>query len=230
MNLMFWKKKPLNEEATDNPQEAEDDRTVAMEVPDLDTPARPGLIPRLKSGFSGLLLRFRKSPAPDPENAEESQAPESTEAQIEDAPNIRSLRTKKRLILGGAIGLLFLLLAGAGFAAWKLLLSSPEQDSAAPAMAEAAHGSPPEEPGEIEALRKKNDELQAQIEALKKQPQQDQPPASAENGAGGEADTSSEAGEMTLSNKDPKAAAQSLKEAIEAMNAGSGTPARKTTK
>lgn len=227
LNQRFKKTSATAEVASDNPEAAGGEQTVAMEAPDFDSPARLGLLTRVKSGFSGLVRRLGKSSASDMGDAEEIQ---SSEPQADDAPAIRSIRTKKRLIVGGAIGLLFLLLAGAGFAVWKFLLSSPEQDAAAPATAEIADGSLSEEQSEIEALRKKNDELQAQIEVLKKEPQQDQSPVPAEGGAEGEAVSFSGSGEITLSNKDPKAAAQSLKEAIEAMNASNGGPARRPEK
>lgn len=244
MNLKFWKKKAPATENADSPQEIENDKTVAMEVPDLDSPAKQGLLTRVKSGFSGLLRRFKKTPAPGPENAasdQASEAQESEETPEEDNPLLRPMRTKKRLIVGGAIALSILLLAGAGFATWKIFLSPPKHDStehAAPATAEASHDSPPEEHAEaqtapeaphseLEDLRKKNEELQAQIETLKKEQKQDQ---SAAADAGNEATPSSGRDEMTISNKDPKAAAQSLREAIEAMNAGTGGSARKPAK
>ncbi|PWB46846.1 MAG: hypothetical protein C3F18_12430 [Nitrosomonadales bacterium] len=232
MNLKFWQKKAKEGDDADKPQEEAADQTVAMEARGPDAPARPGLLSGMKSGFAGLARRFRKPPAPEPVNGEENQA--------EVIPTLRSIRTKKRLIVGAAIGLLVLLLAGAGFAAWKIFLSPPEHDAAPPATAGASPSSPPLEHAaakqaetpqdEIAALRKKNEELQAQIEALKKEPPQDQPSISTSVPANENAATSASTGEMTISNKDPKAAAQALKEAIEAMNAGSGAPARKPAK
>lgn len=238
MNLMFWKKKPKTGEEADTHQDAADDKTVAMEVPDLETPSKPGLLTRVKSGLAGLVRRFKKSPAPDEENEAEVEAPNkhaSPVAQASDAPPIRPRNTKKRLIIGGAISLLILLLAGAGFAAWKIFLSPPEHDTAdaAPSSQTAAHGEDKldETPqAEIETLRKKNQELQAQIEALKKEPPPDQPSSPSTGTAGGNAASPPETGDLTISNKDPKAAAQVLKEAIEAMNAGSGGSAGKPAK
>lgn len=243
MNLKFWKKKARSTEDTDSRREAADDQTVAMGAPVLDVPAKPGLLTRVKSGFSGLARRFRKTPAAEKANGEEDQALNahgSAETASGDMPALRSIRMKKRLIIGGAIGLLVLLLAGMGFAAWKIFLASPEHETAAPAQSDAHHDSTPPEHAaaklaetprdEIEALRKKNDELQAQIEALKKEQPQDQPTAPPSGNAEGNVASSASTGEMTISNKDPKAAAQALKEAIEAMNAGSGSPARKPAK
>lgn len=237
MNLMFWKKKPLADGDTDNPEKGTDnDKTVAMEVPDLGPRPKLGLLARINAGCSGLARRFRKSPPPGEDEAEEDQPSSkesSPETQIGESPAIHPMRTKKRLIIGSAIGLLVLLLSGAGVATWKLFLSSPEPETAGPATAAASHDKNPEsqaetEQTEIETLRKKNEELQAQIEALKHEPSQiEQPTATT---AGVEAATTATPGEMTLSNKDPKAAAQSLKEAIEAMNAGSGGSVKKPAK
>lgn len=248
MNLMFWKKKPKNGDDADAPQEAENDKTVAMDVPVLDTPAKPGLISRVKIRLSELVQRFKKSPASPPDSGEEGQAPIS-----HDTPAIQSMRTKKRLIIGGAAGLLFLLLVGIGFATWKFFLSSPEQGGdahpATPAT-DASHSSQPVEhasaepaesprtettqadtpQAEIDALRKQNEELQAQIETLKKEKPQEQSSISTAGAAGEKSDPNSSPGEITISNTDPKAAAQSLKEAIEAMNASSGSSARKPAK
>ena len=220
-----------NEAGAGSPQEEEEDKTVAMEVPDLGAQPETGLLARVKAGFSGLVRRFGKSPVPGAEDAAKGQpanAQGSPETQTGEPPAIRPMRTKKRLIIGGAIGLLVLLL---GVAAWKMFLSSPEPATAGPAA--ASHDKPPEsqaetEQAEVETLRKKNEELQAQIEALKKEaPQDDLPTATAE---GVNAAATTAPGEMTLSNKDPKAAAQSLKEAIEAMNASSGGAVRKPAK
>lgn len=243
MNLKFWKKKAHAAEDAGNPQEAPDDKTVAMEVPALDVPAKAGLATRVKSGLSGLLRRFRKMPAPEQENGEEGQpsnAPDSTETAAGNNPALRSIRMKKRMVIGGAIGLLVLLLAGAGFAAWKIFLSPPQHEAAEPAQPDAHHdGAAPEHAAakkaetpqdEIEALKKKNEALQAQIEAMKKEQPQDQPPPSPDGSAEENAAAPSSTGEMTISNKDPKAAAQTLKEAIEAMNAGAGGTARKPAK
>jgi len=227
MNLMFWKKKPKSGDDTEDSQTPPDDKTMALDSTDPDAPAKPGLVTRMKSGLAGLALRFRKAPPPD---AEENQAPDAqggSQPAAEDAPTIRPMRAKKRLIIGGAIGLLVLLLAGIGFATWKIFLSHPEQEPAAPAMAETSHASQPavhaETPqAEIEALKKKNAELQAQLEAIKKEQPQQQPPASPQAGENTASASSSGNGEMTISNKDPKAAAQALKAAIEEMNAASG--------
>ncbi|HZW25065.1 MAG TPA: hypothetical protein VFF26_06250 [Gallionella sp.] len=78
---------------------------------------------------------------------------------------------------------------------------------------------------ELEALRQKNAELQAQIDELKKARQSSS--ASVKLYPGGKNQTAG--GIATVGNSDPKAAVTTLKEAIEAMNAGSnykGKPAK----
>lgn len=286
MNLKFWKKKPKIAEDEGSSQE-DDDKTVAMEKPDLDLPtaAKAGFLSRISAIFSGITRRFRKTPASEGEDAgspeaddktvamdvpdqdqapavktslltritspfaklvsrfrkkpvpeeegEEERTSRSHEKQSEESDDdavIRSIRRKKRLIIGSAAGLLVLVLAGIGFAVWKFLLSPPKEEAHEPATAAqgAIASKHPEKPmTELEELRKKNEELQAQIRSLKKE--QPQEPLSDSGSEGQKADASSQAkeGELTLSNKDPKAAAQSLKEAIEAMNAASGSPPRK---
>ena len=70
---------------------------------------------------------------------------------------------------------------------------------------------------EVEALRQKNAELQAQLEALKK-PQR--PSSSSVKLYPGDKKGAAAGGVATVGNSDPKAAAATLKEAIEAMNTG----------
>jgi hypothetical protein len=166
-------------------------------------------------------LKFWKKKAPG--------ATEEGEPDGEAPATVPPRNLKKRLIMGGTIGLLVLLLAGIGFATWETFLSHPEQKPAARATAETLHASqqgPHAETlqAEIAALKKKNDELRAQIEAIKKDQPQQQPPASPtrEMGENAASASSSSSSEMTITNKDPKAAAQALKAAIEAMNAESG--------
>jgi hypothetical protein len=73
---------------------------------------------------------------------------------------------------------------------------------------------------EIETLKKKNNELQDQLDALKKKQQQ---ATALPNGqVTGSTKTNVRSGNIAVSNKDSKATAMTLKEAIEAMNAGSG--------
>jgi DNA repair exonuclease SbcCD ATPase subunit len=81
----------------------------------------------------------------------------------------------------------------------------------------------------IDALTKKNDELQAQMEALKKI-QQQQLSASQTNLAPGKAQPPTRGGDIAIGNKNPKATAMTLKEVIDAMNAGADDAPKKAAK
>lgn len=72
---------------------------------------------------------------------------------------------------------------------------------------------------EVEALRQKNAELEARLEALKKAEQSSSVSVKLYPGSGKGVNAG---GVATVGNSDPKAAAMTLKEAIEAMNAGTG--------
>lgn len=212
MNLMFWKKKTQSADDTEDPQTPPDAKTMALDPNAPVAPAKTGLIARIKSGLAGLFSRSGKAQAPDAEDG-------GSESAAAGAPAIKPIRTKKRLIIGGAIGLLVLLLAGIGFATWKIFLSHPEPKPATTEISHAGQPAPHTEisQAEIEALKKKNAELQTQLEAIKQQP-----PAAPQAGEKTAPASSSGSGELTISNKDPKAAAQALKAAIEEMNAAPG--------
>lgn len=207
-------------------------REPGLESADMEVPAKPGLVVRTKLRLIALTRRFKETPVSDVEEGDE-----------EDALEINPARSKKRLIIGGAIGLLVLLLAGIGFALWPA--APPEQPDTGhdvattrpsqPALPEPAPGEPqPATPGkpqsEIEALKKENAELHARIEALKRELPQQQSSVPAARHAGGNAPSTSAGGEMMIGNKDPKDTAMTLKEAIEAMNASSGDHAKKPAK
>ena len=207
-------------------------REPDLESPDMEIPAKPGLFVRAKLRLIALTRRFKKTPISDVAEGDEA-----------DVPEINPVRSKKRLINGGAIGLLVLLLAGIGFALWP---AAPPHQGQPDTGRDAAHlsesappypapGEPqpamPEKPlSEIEALKKENAELHARIEALKKELPQQQSSVPAARHAGGNAPSSSAGGEMMIGNKDPKDTAMTLKEAIEAMNASSGDHAKKPAK
>ncbi|MEO8008074.1 MAG: hypothetical protein ABI728_06085 [Betaproteobacteria bacterium] len=82
---------------------------------------------------------------------------------------------------------------------------------------------------ELEALRKKNDELQKEIGVLRENRRQQLSATPASQVAGG-AQPPIRGGVMAIGNKNPKATAISLKEAIEAMNATYGNSAGGTVK
>ena len=80
---------------------------------------------------------------------------------------------------------------------------------------------------DIAALKKKNDELQAQIEALKKK---QQPSAAQASQSAGKAQPPARSSDIAIGSKNTEAAAKTLKEAIEAMNADSGELPKKAAK
>ena len=93
----------------------------------------------------------------------------------------------------------------------------PAAEIQAAASSVKAASQPPET--ELEALRRKNAELQAQIDAMKKA---QQPGAASVRFYPGKDSRSTAGGIATVGNSDPKAATATLKEAIETMNAGTG--------
>lgn len=103
---------------------------------------------------------------------------------------------------------------------------TPPASSAAKAEPVAGHPAPVSSPPmtEVEALRRKNAELQAELDALKKAQQSSATVKMYPGGRGAPA-----GGVATVGSSDPAAAAATLKEAIEAMNNGSNyrqSPAR----
>ncbi len=228
MNLMFWKKKKPQEAEE---EQADDDKTMAIasatEEAAEENPAPAGALARLRNMFSALGQRLRRhSPASEEETLGTPEAGE------ESTPSPPPPNLKKRLIIGGALGAAVLLLAGIGFAVWKFLLSSPKAEAPAPTSA-AVHGSEaPAKPAhgesemqaQLEALKKQNEEMSKQLEALKKGKSQDGKGHEESAGATPENGSSAEGKDdvMVFSGKDPKASAQALKQAIEEMNAASG--------
>ena len=269
-----------------------DPQSPDLEAPDTEAPAKPGLAARVKLQFIALTRRFRKMPAPDASDDQEEDTHGRSKAahgedSVEDAPELKPARSRKPLLVGGAIGLLILLLAGIGFVVWPYLTPPPtrsitrhdmggnasdaiqaesavnqtqtgsgdhreepvpeksQTESAAPDQEPASEipqtGTDPSknepapeklqtEPAEIEALKKRNAELQAQIEALKKKPPQQQSYIPSARHSGGNGSSSAAGGELTVGSEDPQSTAMTLKEAIEAMNASSGDRGKKPAK
>lgn len=285
MNLMFWKKKATTEDSADDSQEKPGDKTA-----------------------SG------KSPGREPQYQEKSEGTHG------EAANAGPPHQKSRLIIAAATGLL--ILAAIGLAAWKVSLSSQDQNSAT--VVASASGRPmalPEKQliklpkieflplrkapskdrqtdnealkkrinelhaqiealkiessqvessqsisrqaeietlkkiidelqaqneelkaelpqiekaqteqhqADIDALTKKNSELQAQIEALKNK--QRRPSVSPASRPDRKAQPPARSGELAIDSRNPKSTAMTLKEAIEAMNAGSDDPAKTNAK
>lgn len=240
MNLMFWKKKTGAagdaESPQDNPAGAVKKESADPESADSEATKKPGLFAKISSRLAALIRHFKKPPA---FNAEENQAADSAEHSESEQDDTTSPaaphRLNRRLIIAGVAVLLILSLSGIGFAVWKFFLPAPQEEAHIP----AAKPAPQTEAAraKIEALKKKNEELQAQIDALKKeQPKQEgteSPQLVDESTAKPPKDkalTSSDSGDLMIDNKDPKATAMSLKEAIEAMNEGYGDYGKKRGK
>lgn len=233
MNLMFWKKKADTGEDAETPQKSSAEETVVRksdnseshdtETSDQDDATKLGLGARIKSRLAAFIRRFRKPPAFQAEEESAQDDSDHSESTPENTSPHEPVSSKKRLILGGAIALVILLLIGTGFAIWKIFLSTPEEDDEISATVEPPRNARPAPHAviprtEIEALKKRNDELQAQVEALKKEPQQLRPIESTVSQASDNVRSQSASGEITIDNKDPKTTAMSLKEAIDAMN------------
>lgn len=114
-----------------------------------------------------------------------------------------------------------------------------ETSKEAQARAEALKKKSEEAQAQAEALKKKNEEALVQAEALKKESEaaqaraeelrkkeEEKARADALKKSSRQTGRSATPGEMTVGNDDPKAAAKSLKEAIEAMNADSDASSR----
>lgn len=232
MNLMFWKKKKQVEADV---AEAGSDKTMVIAAGAEETPAenlaRPGLAARLRNTFSTLGQRFRKRRAT---GTSEDEPPITHEPAAQGPGTAPPPNLKKRLIVGAALGAVILLLAGMGFAAWKLLFSSHEAETSRPAEA-AAHGSePPAKPAhaeqemqaQMETLKKQNEEMARQLEALKNEKARKDTADGRKETLPGTHEAGAPAGgnnEVTVfSGKDTKASAQALRQAIEEMNAAAG--------
>lgn len=117
--------------------------------------------------------------------------------------------------------------ASAVIAPDKPVIAPPEQPTSAVAIAPPAAKTYRTPEAEIEALKKEKAELQSQLDALRKA--QQRPPLSVRVQPGGGAQPAA-GGSVTISNGDAKAAAETLKTAIEAMNAGSSDYQKKPAK
>lgn len=222
-------------------EEDEDRAGQAGESPAPETPAKPGLFMRIKTGLAAFVREFKASAAPaaDEDGDADSHgrsgaAPEGDHP--EEVSGAEPVRSRKWLVIGGALGLLVLLLVGIAVTFW-LTYEPPQKrwgtrhDMTTITSRAIRPESAPEKPQtEAEALKKENTELQARIEALKKEPPQQRPYAPPARQTGGSTPSSSVSGELMVGNKDPKTAAMSLKEAIEAMNAESSEYDKKPAK
>jgi hypothetical protein len=237
MNLKFWKKK-----APADAEESDDDKTVAIPREAEATEAheeesvRPGLLARVRNALSALRKPRDSSAAAGDGEAETHGRDKPAAADRRDAeePLVVPVRNlKKRLIIGGMLGAVVLLLAGIGLTAWTLLAPKHAEPHNPPATAHntattaAKATDSAAMQAQIEALKQQNAKMHSELEAMKKTGQEGETPAAAgkEDGpaktAGGDV--------LLFSGKDTKASAAALKQAIEEMNAESeGRKPRKT--
>lgn len=206
-----------------------------------EMPAKPGLLTRINAGFAAFSREFKTPAAPAASEDREADSHGRSEAapeyeHSEDVSDTGSARSRKWLVIGGATGLLVLLLVGIGIAIWPAFTPSQKRwgtrhdITTITSRTSQPESAPEETQTEVEALKRENAELQARIEALKKEPQQQRPYVPPVRQSGGIAPSSSVNGELMVGTKDPNAAAMSLKEAIEAMNAGTGDYNKKPAK
>lgn len=211
MNLMFWKKKPVTEEGAEQPVEE---------------------------------AAIDKTPSSSAEAADEQ------EAESSDATHVRAARTKKRMLVFGGVGVLVLVLSGVAVVVWKLffspppaavlietqkntvMLPSPHKAKTLIKLPDIEVSKTQAEQVELKTLKKKNAELEAELNALKQQESRQLPSATlpvpavpAQSAVG-----SGASGTLVIDSAHPKETAMSLKAAIEAMNAGTGDYAKAPAK
>lgn len=202
--------------------------------------AGAGLAQRMKERFAAFAQRFRR-PASQEDDAEEAgeeppqagkEHAEETEPEEESGEEIavRRQRKRRRLLIAAASILSLLLLAGIGFVVRKVFLTHPVQQSVTSGTIETSREAPPQaaapsataRPSEVDMLKKRNEELQQQLDALKNERSPEPASVAISYGTHVSAVSSTSQGDLALGTGDPKAAAQGLKEAIEAMNAATG--------
>lgn len=235
---------------TPAPDVEEGQADEADEQPKPEAPAKPGLFLRIKAAFAAFIRELKAAPAaPAADEEEEAGSHGRSEALPEDElpegePAAGPARSRKWLVVGGSVAIVVLLAVDIAITLWLAyepsqkrwgtrhnitsISSRPADPDSAPE--ESPASAPEKSQVEAEALKRQNAELQARIEALKRGAQQRQVYAPPTGQAGGNASSSSVGGEMTVGSKDPKATAMSLKEAIDAMNAGSGDYDKKPAK
>lgn len=244
----FRAEEDLARDAPDTEEEG-DVADLAGEPPAPEAPAKPGLLVRIKAGFAAFTREFKASAAPAIDEDQEAGSRSRSEAAGEDELPLpeeeevaEPVRSRKWLVVGGSITIAVLLLAHIAMANWPIfkepqkrwgtrhdqtdIATSPRRPESGYEGSQAY--APPRSPAEVEALRQENAALQARVEALKKAPPRQQSYAlPAGQAGGGSAPSPSFSGEIAVDTKDPKAAAMSLKEAIESMNAGPGDNGKK---
>lgn len=233
--------------ASHEPHKSRGHADADEESADSPQPENAGLAARIKARFAVLKQRFRKAPTPDAEEEEAEERPSekagrSAKAEPEHVPEEAVEESPRRarnyLLISSVTVMLIVVLTGSGFVFWKVFFTHPVQHPVTPGTTDPAlvvrAQVVPRNAGqqaEIEALRKNNEELQAQLDALKRAPPQMQQPvqpayrarSGAEYPAAGGNAPPPPGSEVAIGAKDAQTSAQGLKEAIEAMNA-SGKP------
>ena len=179
------------------------------------------------------MAAFRNKPGDkDPAAAggdEDIPPPRASPAEAGEADFLaRAGRRKRLLVWGGIAGAVTLLVGAAAGALWVFLPTAPKakaQRQTAPHHLEVKGGAAPATGDEtlrkeLEVLKKRNEEMAAQLESLKREkaplPEGNALPRGAKPIPPSAAPPT---GEVQFSAKDPKASAQALKRAIEEMNA-----------
>lgn len=217
MNLMFWKKKVASSGEDSGGGDVKDAASEKDVMPDLDQEMLEEAA-RLKSarfkkrlliyGALGLVILFLLGLIFAAWKLFFSAKPQEVAAPV--AVNASPIPVNGPIII---------LPPGQGK---KNLINLPGVEGRQEAAQETANPQQVASPDELEALRKRNEELEAQLKSLKQDSQQPAlasplqrgvPPARSGGGGGGE---------VMLGSQDPKTTAMTLKAAIEAMNAGTG--------
>ena len=208
--------------APDTPDISDDVGNTAQsaESPAEERPENSGLVWRIKAALAAFK---RELIAPSAQVANEEQ---------EAGP----ARPRRWLIVGGSILIVVLLASDIAVTLWLAYEPQPQRwgtrhipahTASPPGGTEAA---PDETRQEVETLIRQNAELQARIEALQRESAQQRHYVSPSRQSAGYSPSLTESGETAVGTSDPKAAAMTLKEAIEAMNAGTGDYANKRAK
>lgn len=216
----------------------EDDDDEADDSTGGGVSAESGLLLRIKAGLAAFSGKFRPRAASVVENdqsaassgdskkvSDDTGVNQSKEAGSEEAPEARPPRSKKLLIAGGAFGLTVILLIGIWYTIWPIITPSKKTPDAKTDIAPAASGGikmgkvPEKTRTETDAPKKENAELQPRLEASAEEVPQSAVQPDIQSAR--KAPLVSSGGEISIGNNDPKAAAMTLKEAIEAMNAQS---------
>ncbi|OGT13031.1 MAG: hypothetical protein A3F73_00575 [Gallionellales bacterium RIFCSPLOWO2_12_FULL_59_22] len=226
-----------------DPEEDHSDSAESSGSPAPEIPAKPGLLMRINAGFAAFIREIKAPVTPqageDEGGADRLDRSEAAheEGEISDSAIAAGpVRSRKWLVVSGSILIAVLLVTGIAINFWQTY--EPKQkrwgtkhDITSISSTPSGQESTPDLPhDEVDALKKKNAELQARIEALQKAPPPQRSYIPSARQSGGSSPSFAGSGDTMLGTSDPKAAAMTLKEAIEAMNASSGDYGKNNTK